>query len=226
MHSVWCPVISVLGKGPFCPLTDADLQRLLDPWTDAVFCYIIHLLMLFPWSQIKTLEKKTSKRVHLIFFIFSARFCGVPVWTYSIPAGLPQLLFPSLRYSHMYPLFSMTTSLSCCITMMTPFLTLSCRIKRTFTISNRAITLICISFLNSFRMNTLYNKWQIPVTCTKCYFFHLRYAVYNCAGHVWHMVNCTIAAVTWSELWTSHHRFTFRILHSAILHFRNYWNWQ
>ena len=215
----------MLARGPFCPLTDVDLQRLLDPWTDAVFFYIIHLLMLFPWSQIKKSWRKNFK-TSASEFLLSARL-RVPVWTYSIPAGLPQLLFPSLRYSHIYPHSPWQRHChECCITMMPPFLTLFCYMKCTFTISNTAITVICISFLNSFRMNTLYNKWQIPVTCTKCYFLHLRYAVYNCAGHMWRAVNCTIAAVTWSELWTNHHRFTFRILHSAIPHFRNYWNWQ
>jgi len=39
-------------------------------------------------------------------------------------------------------------------------------------------------------------------------------------------VNCVIAAVTWSDMWTNYRRsadsiphFTFRILHSAVPHF-------
>ena len=60
----------------------------------------------------------------------------------------------------------------------------------------------------------------------KRYFPHPHYAVYRCAGRARRAVNCVIAAVTWSDRWTNHHRsavsiphFTFCIPHSAIPHF-------
>jgi len=40
---------------------------------------------------------------------------------------------------------------------------------------------------------------KITVTCIKRYFPHPHYAVYRCAGHARHEVNCVIAAVTWSD---------------------------
>ena len=77
---------------------------------------------------------------------------------------------------------------------------------------------LLISFLNTFQLNTLCSKWQIKitVTCTKCYFPHLHYAVYRCAGQAWCAVNCVITEVTWCDLWTNHHRSAVSILHSTF----------
>ena len=54
-----------------------------------------------------------------------------------------------------------------------------------------------------------------------CYFPHPHYTVYRCAGHARRAVNCVIAAVMWSDLWTNHccstfvHILQFRILPTA-----------
>jgi len=67
--------------------------------------------------------------------------------------------------------------------------------------------------------------WQIKETCTKGYLPPVKYAVYHCVGHARVAVNCVIAAVTWSDVWTNHcrsafcvQRFTFRILPIAPLY--------
>ena len=94
--------------------------------------------------------------------------------------------------------------------------------------NNSHSAFINISFLNTFQLSTLCGKWQIKITVTsiKHYFPHPHYAAYCCAGHARRAVNCVISAVTWSDLWTNYHRsavfiphFTFRIPHSAVLHF-------
>ena len=85
-----------------------------------------------------------------------------------------------------------------------------------------AVKRVCVS-----QLNTLCSKWQVKITltCIKRYFPHPHYTVYCCAGHAQRAVNCVIAAVTWSDLWTNHRRsaffihFTFRIPHSGVPHF-------
>jgi len=54
-------------------------------------------------------------------------------------------------------------------------------------------------------------------TAQKRDFPHPRYAVNHCAGHTWHVVNCIIAAVTWSDLWTNYCHSAFFIPQFRIL---------
>jgi len=56
--------------------------------------------------------------------------------------------------------------------------------------------------------------------CTQGYFLHLHYAVYHRAGDARVAVNCVIAAVTWSYMWTNHRRSAFCVPYFTHSHVR------
>ena len=82
------------------------------------------------------------------------------------------------------------------------------------TSSNTVVTFISIISQHlSVKHTSQQMTDKITVTCIKHYFPHLLYAVYCCARHAQHAVNCVIAAVTWSDLCTNHRHSAFFILH-------------